>query len=145
MKLRSCYIHLSRILDNCHGWADAGPSLLCVNRHVTLKGLILLPQISSFQVNCTQMACLLGQVDLESGRPPMQMSGATLPECKPYVASPHAGGFIDHRILSSYNIRDYIFHSMAGREVESTVSVFTTVCTHLRDSSVCAIWGGGLV
>lgn len=73
------------------------------------------------KVNCTQMVCLLGQVDLESGRPPMQISGQTLPGVAPYAASAHCGGFIDHRFLSGINLLDYFFHHMAGREVGTKI------------------------
>ena len=42
-------------------------------------------------------SCLLGQIELEGKRPPIMISGKSLPSFAPYDTQPRAGGFIDGR------------------------------------------------
>jgi DNA-directed RNA polymerase beta' subunit len=73
-------------------------------------------------VNCMQISCLLGQIELEGRRPPLMMSGRSLPSFLPYDPSPRAGGFVDGRFLTGIRPQEYFFHCMAGREVGNTVT-----------------------
>jgi DNA-directed RNA polymerase I subunit RPA1 len=68
-------------------------------------------------VNCMQISCLLGQIELEGRRPPLMISGRSLPSFLPYDPSPRAGGFVDGRFLTGIRPQEYFFHCMAGREV----------------------------
>ena len=70
-------------------------------------------------VNCMQISCLLGQIELEGRRPPLMLSGRSLPSFLPYDTSPRAGGFVDGRFLTGIRPQEYFFHCMAGREVSS--------------------------
>lgn len=69
------------------------------------------------QVNCMQISCLLGQIELEGRRVPLMLSGSTLPSFLPYDTSPRAGGFVDGRFLTGIRPQEFFFHCMAGREV----------------------------
>ena len=71
-------------------------------------------------VNCMQISCLLGQIELEGRRPPIMLSGRSLPSFLPYDTSPRAGGFVDGRFLTGIRPQEYFFHCMAGREVPFT-------------------------
>ena len=64
-----------------------------------------------------QISCLLGQIELEGQRPPLMMSGRSLPSFNAYDVSPRAGGFVDGRFLTGILPQEYFFHCMAGREV----------------------------
>ena len=65
-----------------------------------------------------QISCLLGQIELEGRRPPLMMSGQSLPSFPAYETSPRAGGFVDDRFLTGIRPQEYFFHCMAGREVQ---------------------------
>lgn len=69
-------------------------------------------------VNTMQISCLLGQIELEGRRPPLMLSGRSLPSFLPYDTSPRAGGFVDGRFLTGIRPQEYFFHCMAGREVQ---------------------------
>ena len=69
------------------------------------------------QVNCMQISCLLGQIELEGRRPPLMLSGKTLPSFVKYDMTPRAGGFVSGRFLTGIRPQEYYFHCMAGREV----------------------------
>ena len=45
------------------------------------------------QVNCMQISCLLGQIELEGQRPPLMMSGKSLPSFEAYDTSPRASKY----------------------------------------------------
>lgn len=64
-----------------------------------------------------QISCLLGQIELEGRRPPLMLSGRSLPSFLPYDVSPRAGGFVTGRFLTGIKPQEYFFHCMAGREV----------------------------
>ena len=72
---------------------------------------------SLFQVNCMQISCLLGQIELEGQRPPLMPSGSFLPSFLPYDTGPRAGGFVEGRFLTGIRPQEYFYHCMAGREV----------------------------
>jgi len=67
-------------------------------------------------VNTTQISCLLGQIELEGKRPPIMISGKSLPSFVPYDTQPRAGGFIDGRFMTGIQPPEFFFHCMAGRE-----------------------------
>jgi len=67
-------------------------------------------------VNTMQISCLLGQIELEGKRPPIMISGKSLPSFRPYDTTPKAGGFIDGRFMTGIQPQDFFFHCMAGRE-----------------------------
>lgn len=64
-----------------------------------------------------QISGLLGQIELEGRRPPLMISGHSLPSFLAYETSPRAGGFVAGRFLSGIRPQEYFFHCMAGREV----------------------------
>lgn len=70
-------------------------------------------------VNTMQISCLLGQIELEGKRPPLMISGRTLPSFPIFEMSPKAGGFIDGRFMTGIQPQDFFFHCMAGREVRN--------------------------
>lgn len=70
-------------------------------------------------VNTMQISCCLGQIELEGKRPPMMISGRTLPSFPEFEMCPKAGGFIDGRFMTGIQPQDFFFHCMAGREVSS--------------------------
>merc|ERR1719402_1486503 len=67
-------------------------------------------------VNTMQISCLLGQIELEGKRPPIMISGKSLPSFRPYDTTPKAGGFIDGRFMTGIQPQEFFFHCMAGRE-----------------------------
>lgn len=68
-------------------------------------------------VNTMQISCLLGQIELEGKRPPVMISGKSLPSFPAFEFSPRAGGFIDGRFMTGIQPQEFFFHCMAGREV----------------------------
>ena len=68
-------------------------------------------------VNAMQISCLLGQIELEGKRPPLMISGRSLPSFLAYDTSPRAGGFISGRFMTGIRPQEFFFHCMAGREV----------------------------
>lgn len=83
-------------------------------------------------VNCMQISCLLGQIELEGRRPPLSMSGRSLPSFIPYDTSPRAGGFVDQRFLTGIKPQEYFFHCMAGREGLIDTAVKTSRSGYLQ-------------
>lgn len=83
-------------------------------------------------VNALQISCLLGQIELEGKRPPMMMSGKTLPSFAPYDMSPRAGGFITGRFLTGIKPQEFFFHCMAGREGLIDTAVKTSRSGYLQ-------------
>ena len=69
-------------------------------------------------VNAMQISCLLGQIELEGKRPPLMISGRSLPSFLAYDTSPRAGGFIAGRFMTGIRPQEFFFHCMAGREVK---------------------------
>ncbi|CAH3130589.1 unnamed protein product [Porites lobata] len=83
-------------------------------------------------VNCMQISCLLGQIELEGRRPPLMLSGRSLPSFLPYDTSPRAGGFVDGRFLTGIRPQEYFFHCMAGREGLVDTAVKTSRSGYLQ-------------
>lgn len=83
-------------------------------------------------VNCMQISCLLGQIELEGRRPPLMLSGKTLPSFCQYDVSPMAGGFVTGRFLTGIRPQEYYFHCMAGREGLVDTAVKTSRSGYLQ-------------
>lgn len=83
-------------------------------------------------VNTMQISCLLGQIELEGKRPPLMISGRSLPSFQPYDTSPRAGGFIDGRFMTGIQPQEFFFHCMAGREGLIDTAVKTSRSGYLQ-------------
>ena len=83
-------------------------------------------------VNTMQISCLLGQIELEGKRPPLMISGKSLPSFKPYDTRPIAGGFIDSRFMTGIKPQEFFFHCMAGREGLIDTAVKTSRSGYLQ-------------
>ncbi|XP_068633088.1 DNA-directed RNA polymerase I subunit RPA1 [Battus philenor] len=83
-------------------------------------------------VNTMQISCLLGQIELEGKRPPLMISGRSLPSFLPYDISPRAGGFIDGRFMTGIQPQEFFFHCMAGREGLIDTAVKTSRSGYLQ-------------
>ncbi|CAH2096482.1 unnamed protein product [Euphydryas editha] len=83
-------------------------------------------------VNTMQISCLLGQIELEGKRPPLMISGRSLPSFPPFDISPRAGGFIDGRFLTGIQPQEFFFHCMAGREGLIDTAVKTSRSGYLQ-------------
>ncbi|KAI4292943.1 DNA-directed RNA polymerase I subunit RPA1, partial [Pancytospora philotis] len=67
-------------------------------------------------VNFSQIACSLGQQELEGRRVPFMASAKTLPCFRRLETAPAAGGYVFERFLTGINPATFYFHCMAGRE-----------------------------
>jgi DNA-directed RNA polymerase I subunit RPA1 len=83
-------------------------------------------------VNTMQISCLLGQIELEGKRPPLMISGKSLPSFPPYDPMPRAGGFIDGRFMTGLQPQEFFFHCMAGREGLIDTAVKTSRSGYLQ-------------
>lgn len=83
-------------------------------------------------VNCMQISCLLGQIELEGRRVPLNIAGRSLPSFRPYDPAPRAGGFIDGRFLTGIRPQEFFFHCMAGREGLVDTAVKTSRSGYLQ-------------
>lgn len=83
-------------------------------------------------VNTMQISCLLGQIELEGKRPPLMMSGKSLPSFPIFECSPKSGGFIDGRFMTGIQPQDFFFHCMAGREGLIDTAVKTSRSGYLQ-------------
>lgn len=83
-------------------------------------------------VNTMQISCLLGQIELEGKRPPLMISGRSLPSFPPYDIAPRAGGFIDGRFMTGIQPQEFFFHCMAGREGLIDTAVKTSRSGYLQ-------------
>ncbi|XP_058053507.1 DNA-directed RNA polymerase I subunit RPA1 [Anopheles bellator] len=83
-------------------------------------------------VNTMQISCLLGQIELEGKRPPLMMSGRSLPSFAHFETSPKSGGFIDGRFMTGIQPQDFFFHCMAGREGLIDTAVKTSRSGYLQ-------------
>lgn len=89
--------------------------------------LMVLSGAKGSMVNTMQISCLLGQIELEGKRPPLMISGKSLPSFPSFETSPKSGGFIDGRFMTGIQPQDFFFHCMAGREVSvKSLSTFQT-------------------
>ncbi|GLV36874.1 Son of sevenless [Carabus blaptoides fortunei] len=83
-------------------------------------------------VNTMQISCLLGQIELEGKRPPVMISGKSLPSFIPFDTQPRAGGFIDGRFMTGIQPQEFFFHCMAGREGLIDTAVKTSRSGYLQ-------------
>ncbi|XP_019852827.1 PREDICTED: DNA-directed RNA polymerase I subunit RPA1 isoform X2 [Amphimedon queenslandica] len=83
-------------------------------------------------VNCMQISCLLGQIELEGRRPPIMLSGRSLPTFLPYDTTPRSGGFVDGRFLTGVRPPEFFLHAMAGREGLVDTAVKTSRSGYLQ-------------
>lgn len=83
-------------------------------------------------VNTMQISCLLGQIELEGKRPPLMISGKSLPSFSAYDPTPRAGGFISGRFMTGIKPQEYFFHCMAGREGLIDTAVKTSRSGYLQ-------------
>jgi len=83
-------------------------------------------------VNTMQISCLLGQIELEGKRPPLMISGKSLPSFRAYDTRPIAGGFIAHRFMTGIKPQEFFFHCMAGREGLIDTAVKTSRSGYLQ-------------
>ncbi|KFB45117.1 hypothetical protein ZHAS_00013038 [Anopheles sinensis] len=83
-------------------------------------------------VNTMQISCLLGQIELEGKRPPLMLSGRSLPSFAHFETSPKSGGFIDGRFMTGIQPQDFFFHCMAGREGLIDTAVKTSRSGYLQ-------------
>eukprot|EP00127_Corallochytrium_limacisporum_P000656 Clim_evm55s22 gene=Clim_evmTU55s22 len=83
-------------------------------------------------VNFSQIACLLGQQELEGKRVPVMASGKTLPSFVAYDSSPRSGGFVRQRFIGGLRPQEYFFHCMAGREGLVDTAVKTSRSGYLQ-------------
>lgn len=90
--------------------------LICKFPHNNLQFMVQSGAKGS-TVNTMQISCLLGQIELEGKRPPVMISGKSLPSFPAFEFAPRAGGFIDGRFMTGIQPQEFFFHCMAGREV----------------------------
>ncbi|XP_014487682.1 PREDICTED: DNA-directed RNA polymerase I subunit RPA1 isoform X2 [Dinoponera quadriceps] len=83
-------------------------------------------------VNTMQISCLLGQIELEGKRPPLMISGKSLPSFQAYDPTPRAGGFIVGRFMTGIRSQEFFFHCMAGREGLVDTAVKTSRSGYLQ-------------
>ncbi|EFA05003.1 DNA-directed RNA polymerase I subunit RPA1-like Protein [Tribolium castaneum] len=83
-------------------------------------------------VNTMQISCLLGQIELEGKRPPVMISGKSLPSFPIFEFAPRAGGFIDGRFMTGIQPQEFFFHCMAGREGLIDTAVKTSRSGYLQ-------------
>lgn len=83
-------------------------------------------------VNTIQISCCLGQIELEGKRPPLMISGRTLPSFPPFDTLPKAGGFIASRFMTGIQPQEFFFHCMAGREGLIDTAVKTSRSGYLQ-------------
>ncbi|XP_050313380.1 DNA-directed RNA polymerase I subunit RPA1 [Anthonomus grandis grandis] len=83
-------------------------------------------------VNTMQISCLLGQIELEGKRPPVMISGKSLPSFTAFEFTPRAGGFIDGRFMTGIQPQEFFFHCMAGREGLIDTAVKTSRSGYLQ-------------
>ncbi|XP_050436612.1 DNA-directed RNA polymerase I subunit RPA1 [Adelges cooleyi] len=83
-------------------------------------------------VNTIQISCCLGQIELEGKRPPLMISGRSLPSFPPFDTLPKAGGFIGSRFMTGIQPQEFFFHCMAGREGLIDTAVKTSRSGYLQ-------------
>ncbi|XP_049852539.1 DNA-directed RNA polymerase I subunit rpa1-like [Schistocerca gregaria] len=84
------------------------------------------------RVNFAQIACLLGQQELEGRRAPLMETYRCLPSFAPYDLSARASGYITDRFFSGVQPQEYFFHCMAGREGLIDTAVKTSRSGYLQ-------------
>ncbi|CAD7700265.1 unnamed protein product [Ostreobium quekettii] len=99
--------------------------------HNSLTTMTIAGAKGSF-VNFSQIACLLGQQELEGRRVPRMTSGKTLPCFAAFDPGARSGGFVGDRFLTGLRPQEYYFHCMAGREGLVDTSVKTANSGYLQ-------------
>ncbi|XP_055383331.1 DNA-directed RNA polymerase I subunit RPA1, partial [Condylostylus longicornis] len=94
--------------------------------------LMVLSGAKGSMVNTMQISSLLGQIELEGKRPPLMISGKSLPSFPSFETSPKSGGFIDGRFMTGIQPQDFFFHCMAGREGLIDTAVKTSRSGYLQ-------------
>ncbi|VDM38424.1 unnamed protein product [Toxocara canis] len=94
--------------------------------------MMILSGSKGTMVNSMQISCGLGQIELEGHRPPITVTGRTLPSFRAFDTSPRAGGFVDQRFLTGINPQELFFHTMAGREGLIDTAVKTSRSGYLQ-------------
>ncbi|KNC24906.1 DNA-directed RNA polymerase I subunit RPA1 [Lucilia cuprina] len=94
--------------------------------------LMVLSGAKGSMVNTMQISCMLGQIELEGKRPPLMISGKSLPSFTSFETSPKSGGYIDGRFLTGIQPQDFFFHCMAGREGLIDTAVKTSRSGYLQ-------------
>lgn len=94
--------------------------------------LMVLSGAKGTTVNTMQISCLLGQIELEGKRPPVMISGKSLPSFPIFEFTPRAGGFIDGRFMTGIQPQEFFFHCMAGREGLIDTAVKTSRSGYLQ-------------
>ncbi|XP_017771574.1 PREDICTED: DNA-directed RNA polymerase I subunit RPA1 [Nicrophorus vespilloides] len=92
-------------------------------------------------VNTMQISCLLGQIELEGKRPPIMISGRSLPSFPVTEFAPRAGGFIDGRFMTGIQPQEFFFHCMAGREGLIDTAVKTSRSGYLQRCLIKSLEG----
>lgn len=105
--------------------------LLCKFPENNLQ-LMVISGAKGSTVNTMQISCLLGQIELEGKRPPLMISGKSLPSFPAFEMSPKSGGFIDGRFMTGIQPQDFFFHCMAGREGLIDTAVKTSRSGYLQ-------------
>ncbi|KAG5891414.1 hypothetical protein JTB14_031480 [Gonioctena quinquepunctata] len=105
--------------------------LVCKFPHNNLQ-LMVQSGAKGSTVNTMQISCLLGQIELEGKRPPVMISGKSLPSFPAFEFSPRAGGFIDGRFMTGIQPQEFFFHCMAGREGLIDTAVKTSRSGYLQ-------------
>ena len=105
--------------------------LLCKFPENNLQ-LMVMSGAKGSTVNTMQISCLLGQIELEGKRPPVMISGKSLPSFPLFECSPKSGGFIDGRFMTGIQPQDFFFHCMAGREGLIDTAVKTSRSGYLQ-------------
>jgi DNA-directed RNA polymerase I subunit RPA1 len=103
-------IATSKIIDACL------PDGLRKNFPKNNMNAMVLTGAKGGKVNRSQIACLLGQQELEGMRVPRMPNGKTLPCFTAFDPNPRASGFISDRFITGLRPQDFYFHCMAGRE-----------------------------
>lgn len=100
----------SKIIDACL------PDGLIKNFPKNNMNAMVLTGAKGGKVNRSQIACLLGQQELEGKRVPRMPNGKTLPCFPAFDPNPRSSGFISDRFITGLRPQDFYFHCMAGRE-----------------------------
>jgi DNA-directed RNA polymerase I subunit RPA1 len=84
------------------------------------------------KVNQSQIACLLGQQELEGRQVPLMPTRRSLPSFAPYDLSSRTRGYITDRFLTGIRPQEFFFHCMAGREGLVDTAVKTSRSGYLQ-------------
>ena len=115
--------------DYSKNWINKG---LVKNFPKNYFSMMVLSGAKGSLVNLSQIACMLGQQELEGKRVPRMASGRTLPSFAPFDANPRAGGFVSDRFSTGIRPQEFFFHCMAGREGLIDTAVKTSRSGYLQ-------------